>query len=224
MSAVDAVRRRPPAASRATASTSSPARSARSSSSVWRAANWRKFSSVRRSARKARQQTLDRRRHRGRGQPEPDGPRDRLVAADRAADAEVVGVDERAVDLDLLALDAEVGDPVLAAAVRAAGDVDPQLLVEARQALLQALHQPAREALGLGERQLAELGAGARDGAAPERRGVEREAGGLELARQGLGARAARRWGSRGSACWSCGGRPCRSGRRGRRRPASGRS
>ena len=71
------------------------------------------------------------------------------------------------------------------------------VLVEARQALLEALHEPAREALGLGERQLAELGARARDGPAPERRGVEREAGGLELAREGRAARSRRTLGIR---------------------------
>src|SRR6185295_18794219 len=117
--------------------------------------------------------------------------RHRLMAADAAADAEVVRVDDRAVDLDLLALDAEVGDPVLAAAVRAARDVDPELLIEARQTLLERLHELAREALRLGERELAELRAGARDGATPERRGVEREAGRLELAPELLGTLAA---------------------------------
>src|SRR5262245_14819852 len=110
------------------------------------------------------------------------------MAADPAAHAEVVGVDERAVYLDLLALEAEVGDPVLAAAVRAAGDVDPQMLLEPGQPLLERLHQAAREALGLGERQLAELGAGARHCPAPERRRVEHEVGRLELAHESAGA------------------------------------
>ena len=64
-------------------------------------------------------------------------------------------------------------------------------MLEPRQALLEALHESAREALRFGERELAELGARARDGAAPERRGVQREAGVLELARQGLGVLAA---------------------------------
>src|SRR5262245_50056954 len=113
------------------------------------------------------------------------------MAADSASDAEVVGVDHRSVHLHLLALDPEIGDPVLAAAVGAARDVDPELLVEPRQAPLEALDEAARESLRLGERQLAELGAGARDGAAPERRGVEREAGILELAREGVSARPA---------------------------------
>jgi hypothetical protein len=45
------------------------------------------------------------------------------VLAHRSAEAEVVGVGELAFVLDLLAFDADVGDPVLAAAVGAAGDV-----------------------------------------------------------------------------------------------------
>src|SRR6266852_451862 len=113
------------------------------------------------------------------------------MATDGAADAEVVRIHHRAVHLDLLALDPEVGDPVLPTAVRTTRNVDPELLVEPRQALLEGLDEPAREALRLGERQLAELGARARDGAAPERRGLEREAGGLELARQRVSALAA---------------------------------
>ena len=49
------------------------------------------------------------------------------------------------------------------------------MAIEAGQARLEVLDEAAREALGLGERQLAELGARARHRAAPERRGVERE-------------------------------------------------
>src|SRR5262245_48167924 len=109
------------------------------------------------------------------------------MAADRAADAEVVGVDDRAVDLHLLALEAEVGDPVLPAAVRAAGDVDAEMLLEPGQPLLERLDEAAGESLRLGERQLAELGARAGDCPAPERRGVEHEVGGLELAHEGAG-------------------------------------
>src|SRR5438128_5471854 len=105
------------------------------------------------------QQALDRRGHVGRRQPEADRSRDALIAPDGAANAEVVGIDERPAHLDLLALDAEVGDPVLSAAVRAAGDVDPQMLVEPRKAPFERLNEPARKALRLGERQLAELGA-----------------------------------------------------------------
>ena len=71
--------------------------------------------------------------------------------------------------LDLFAFDADVGDPMLAAAVGAAGYVELELLVESRQALFQLFDKPAREALGLGDGELAEFGAGAGDRAAPER-------------------------------------------------------
>src|SRR4030095_8291537 len=104
------------------------------------------------------QEPLERGPPRVRRQPEADGAGRGLMAADRAAHAEVVSVHERAVDLDLLALEAEVGDPVLPAAVRAAGDVDPEMLLEPGQALLERLDEAAGEALRLGERQLAELG------------------------------------------------------------------
>src|SRR4029453_15911726 len=54
---------------------------------------------------KAAQQALDRRCDCGGRQTKPDRARHRLMAANAAADAEVVRVDDRAVDLDLLALD-----------------------------------------------------------------------------------------------------------------------
>ncbi len=60
------------------------------------------------------------------------------MLADRSAEAEVVGVGQLALVLDLLAFDADVGDPVLAAAVGAAGDVEPELLIELRQRALRA--------------------------------------------------------------------------------------
>ncbi len=59
-----------------------------------------------------------------------------------------------------------------------------QLLVELRQALFHLVDQPARKALGLGDGQLAELGAGAGDGAAPEGRALDVQTDLLELARQ----------------------------------------
>jgi hypothetical protein len=119
------------------------------------------------------QQALDRLGHLGRGDPVADGTGHRLMPAHRAAHAEVVGVHQPAVDLDLLALDPEVGDPVLAAAVGAAGDVELEVLVEPGEPPLQLVHEPAGEALGLGQGELAELGPGARDRAPPERGGVE---------------------------------------------------
>src|SRR5579863_1301381 len=90
------------------------------------------------------------------------------MLADRSAEAEVVRVGQFAFVLDLLALDADVGNPVLPAAVGAAGYVQAQLLVELGKALFHLFDEPAREAFGLGDGQLAELGAGAGHRAAPE--------------------------------------------------------
>ena len=70
------------------------------------------------------------------------------VLAYGSADAEVEGVDEDSVLLDFLALEADVGDPVLAAGVGAAGDVEADLLVEAGEAVFQFIDEPFVEALG----------------------------------------------------------------------------
>ncbi len=91
------------------------------------------------------------------------------MQAERSAHAEVVGIDQAVVDFDLLALNADVGDPVLAATVGASGDVQLQVLIESGQTFLQFFHQPARETLGFGDGQFAEFRAAARHGAAPER-------------------------------------------------------
>src|SRR5438045_4002265 len=96
------------------------------------------------------------------------GPGRGLMHAERAAHAEVVGVEQAVVHFDLLALDPEVGDPVLAATIGASRDVQLEVLVESGKALIQLLDQPARESLGFGYSELAELGTAARDGAARE--------------------------------------------------------
>src|ERR1700674_2343147 len=114
------------------------------------------------------EQSLDRFRNLSRKAAISHGPRRRLMQTKRSAKAEVIGIDETSVDFHLLAIDANVSNPVLSATVRASGNVQFQVLVETRQTLFQFLHQPAREALRLCDRQLAELRAAARDGAAPE--------------------------------------------------------
>ncbi len=101
--------------------------------------------------------------------------------ADGASDAEEEGVDHLAVLLNLFALEADVGDPVLAAGVGAAGDVEADLLIEAGEALFELGDEPGVEALGLGDGELAELGSGAGDGSAPEGGDVDVEAEGVEL-------------------------------------------
>src|SRR5579862_4769777 len=90
-----------------------------------------------------------------------DRPRRCLMQAECSANAEIIGVDQAVVDLDLFPLNADVGDPVLTATVWAACYMQLQMLIESGQALLQFLYQPTREALGFGDGELAELGAAA---------------------------------------------------------------
>ena len=71
--------------------------------------------------------------------------RDGLMLANSPSDAKVVGVDELTVVLDLLALQSEVGDPMLAATVGTTGDVQLDVLLEARQPLVEFFSQPAAE-------------------------------------------------------------------------------
>src|SRR5438270_6612453 len=59
-----------------------------------------------------------------------------LMKAKCTANAEVVGIDHLPIDFELLAFNADVGNPVLPTAVRAAGDMKFEMLVETRQSLL----------------------------------------------------------------------------------------
>ena len=88
------------------------------------------------------------------------------------------------VNFDLLALDADVGDPVLAATVGASGDVKFQMLIETGQAFFQFFDQPAREALCLRDGELAEFCAAARHRAAPESRTADLQSDRVEFFRQ----------------------------------------
>src|SRR6185437_6590551 len=106
------------------------------------------------------------------------------IFADRAADAEVEGIDHLAVLLDLLAFEADIGDPVLAAGVGAACDVQPDLLVETGKTVFHLADEPLGETHGFGDGELAELGAGAGDGAAEERRGLDAQVHLTELVNQ----------------------------------------
>ena len=98
--------------------------------------------------------------------------------------AEVVSVDEAVLNFDLFAFNADVGNPVLAAAVRASCDVQLQVLIETGQALFEFFDQPAGKTLGLGDRQLAEFRSAARDGAAEEGGTADAQADRVELFRQ----------------------------------------
>jgi hypothetical protein len=113
--------------------------------------------------------------------PEANGTRDGSDVANTAANAEIVGVDQFAIDLDFLALDADVGDPVLAATIGAAGDVQFELMLEIGIAIFESFGEPASEALGFGESEFAKFGAGAGYGTANESGTRDRESAGGEL-------------------------------------------
>src|SRR5271169_539427 len=68
-----------------------------------------------------------------------------------ATDAEIVGVDHFAAGLDFFALDADVGDPVLAAGVGAAGDVQAKVVLIVGKSLFEFFAEPAGEGFGFGE-------------------------------------------------------------------------
>src|SRR5262245_5041869 len=93
-----------------------------------------------------------------------------------AAHAEVVGIDKFAILFDLLAFDADIGNPVLSATVGAAGYVQLDLLVEARQSFVKFARKPARETFRFSERKLAEFRARAGDRAAGESPDLDRQA------------------------------------------------
>ncbi len=59
--------------------------------------------------------------------------------------------------------------------------MEANLLVEAGETLLELGYEPLVEGLGLGDGELAELGAGAGDGSAPEGGGVDVQAEPVEL-------------------------------------------
>src|SRR5258708_33342390 len=132
------------------------------------------------------QQTLDRCRYFACRAAVADGARNRRVPTDRAPDAEVVSVDELIAGAHLLPLDADVGDPMLAATVRATSDVDLELFAVLGKPLVKLLHKPPREALRLRDGQLAELHAGAGDRAAKKWRSFGPQAGVVQLSRHGL--------------------------------------
>src|SRR5919197_4236264 len=111
----------------------------------------------------AAQQALDRIRNLAGWTTVANRTRCRLIQANRAAQAEVVGVHHSPIELDLLALNPDVSNPVLSATVWTSGDVQFEILIETWQPFLQFLDQPTREALGLCDGQLANLCTAARN-------------------------------------------------------------
>lgn len=109
-----------------------------------------------------------------------DGTGDGSELANGAAHAEIVGVNELAIELDFFAFDTDVGDPVLPATVGAAGDVEFDVVAKAGETVFELFGEPAGERLGFGESEFAEFGAGAGDGAANEGRRFDGKASGHE--------------------------------------------
>ena len=109
------------------------------------------------------------------------------IFADGAAYAKEEGIDQLAVLLDLFALETDVGNPVLAARVGAACDVEADLLVKAGEAVFELIDEPFVEALGFGDCKLAELSACAGNGTAPKSGDVDLQAKGVELDDEGCG-------------------------------------
>src|ERR1035437_5491603 len=118
------------------------------------------------------QQALDSFRYQRRGAAIAHRARNCGVHAYCSTEAEVISVGEFALVLDLLAFDANICDPMLAATVRATRYVKPKLLIKLRQPLFESVDQPARETFCFGDGQLAELSACASHGTTPERRAI----------------------------------------------------
>src|SRR5580704_7413064 len=130
---------------------------------------------------KFRQQTFDRIGNIRRRAAISDRMRDRGKLANASANAEVIRVHHAAIHLDLLAFDADVGDPMLSAAIRAAGDVDPELFLKIGQPLFEFVRQPARKTFGFRQCQLAKFRARASHGSASEHRGLHRQGSNFKL-------------------------------------------
>src|SRR5690242_15565968 len=99
----------------------------------------------------------------------------------RAAQTKVIGVLEVAINFEFLTFKADIRNPVLSATVRAAGDVQLQLLVATREAVFEFLNRPAGKRLGFRYGKLAEFCSSAGYRSAPETRGAHLQAVGLEL-------------------------------------------
>ena len=97
------------------------------------------------------------------------------MQTNRTPQAEVVSILHLAVDFQFLAFNADVGDPMLTATIGAAGDVQFQVLIEARQTLFQFLHQPSGEAFCFCNGKFAKLAPAARNGSAKKWRSTHRQ-------------------------------------------------
>jgi hypothetical protein len=117
--------------------------------------------------------------------PETNGTRYGSDVADAATNAEIVGIDKFAIDLDFLAFDANVGDPVLTATIGAAGDMQLELMLKVGIAFFESFGDPPSEVLGFRESELAKFGTGAGHRAANESGTCDRESASGELRNDG---------------------------------------
>src|SRR5579864_1563095 len=129
------------------------------------------------------EQPLDSIRNLGSGAAVANRPRDRRKLPDASANAEVIRIHHAAIHFDFFALDADISDPMLPATIRAAGDIEPQLLLEIGEALFKLLRKPSRKALRLGKRELAKLRTRAGHGSTREDRGLHREGSNTKFVR-----------------------------------------
>src|SRR5580704_612365 len=131
------------------------------------------------------QQPLDSVRNVRRGTAITDRSSDRSKLPDASADTEVIRVHHAAIHFDFFALDANIGDPMLPAAIWATRDIKAQLFPKIGEALFEFLGQPTGKSLGLSKRKLAELRARAGHGSTCEYRGLHRQGGNFKFTGHG---------------------------------------
>src|SRR5580700_11647206 len=102
-------------------------------------------------------------------------PGDRSNLAEASADTEVVGVHHPATYFDFFPFNADVGDPMLPATIRATRDVEPQLFLKTGEPLFEFLREPSRKAFCFRQCELAKFRARAGHGSACEYRGLDRQ-------------------------------------------------
>src|SRR5580704_5770826 len=108
-------------------------------------------------------------------------PGDRCSLAEASADTEVVGVYHPAIYFDFFPFNADVGDPVLAATIRATSDVEPQLFLKIGKPLFEFLREPSRKDFCFRQCKLAKFRSRAGHRSACEHRGLDRQASNFKL-------------------------------------------
>src|SRR4029077_13017990 len=110
------------------------------------------------------------------GCPIADAMRDRAGRSDTSADEKIESLHLSTVDIEQHTLESYVGDPMLAARVRAAGEMDFDILTKLGNAVLELAGELDAQKFRLGNCELAEFTARARQRPTLERRATERHA------------------------------------------------